>query len=613
MHIITLLPALLLLSGCQKDDRIDPPGGNEIVTFSGNLASDNLSRTALGDTDLDPIPVYWSAGDAIGVFTQTAGAEANNARATLTKGAGEQTGSFSSQGVKMAGTANVFQLYYPYVRDAAAGGVPTTESPVRVSGTTLNGLLPAVQEQKAPGVFDHLSRYGYAVATSLPVNQGQEVGFSMTHLLSYLELQLWSSDATLENYKIQQIEIDATGSQPLVGEFQSGFDGNCTATSSAGAKLTLNIASPALISSGAANAQKFLAVILPDDHTGSDLKVTVQLLENTATAPRTRTYTRNFEGADFASGTLKKINDDFSSWAMTTSVFSSAAMQTFLGHISALENVAIEYATTNPNNSSTYNGLFAQWGAALYLRQIRYTGLTWEGTSGLTGYDPGKSFLAYITASPAYTSFNPYFRIWNLSVPGLDADMLPPGMPDIGGTSLDVIHMMATTSALLYGATRGTLDDLAGWGGDLVTLETQILLNWDATGGTGDEEYYRTLTKTKVGRASTYFSLDDLISDIDAINLVDMMLTGMTMTEAMTYYYSHADGYLKRFTRYVDSFGTAEDFYNKVYVYTWGRDKLVATLYGNYNIPDTSVITAAQAAGIAKGYIDFIMEMAARE
>lgn len=611
MHIITLLPALLLLSGCQKEDRIDPPAGNETVTFSGSLASE-LSRTTLGDTDLDPIPVYWSAGDAIGVFTQTAGAEANNARATLTKGAGEQSGSFTSQGVKMAGTANVFQLYYPYVREAGSGGVPTAESPVRVSGTTLNGLLPAVQEQKAPGVFDHLSRYGYAVATSLPVNQGQEVGFSMTHLLSYLELQLWSSDAGLNAYAIEQIDVQTTGSQPLSGEFQADFEGNLTSGSSVGSKVTLTIRHPEALATGGSQHQRFLFTILPSDLSGEMLTVVVKIRHRTSGV--VCSYSKIFDGADFGSATLKKASGDLSTWTYSETL---AERLTMLDHLEALEDLAIRWAAANPPTASKWktNPHYVQWLAAGYLRNLGgYSGTIWGIAAGTVPAE----FITYVNSfngSPdKYGQMRAYFYTSaGANVPGLDAARYGGWT---GKTTIDFRHMGATINALIYNFSK-TMTELCGWGGDLVTLVKDIKATKDPYTGTGTEDQYAELCKQYVAKAG-FFDMDDLLGDIDAVLIVKLMQDqNLTLSGAMRLYYNSPELYQKRFTNYIAAFGTAADaFYNRTVFFSRpGNDLYVRMLYssGNSPVSDLTTIPDAMGYGIGRGYVEFIQEMAAHE
>lgn len=612
-YIVALL-SFAALYGCQKDSEPGGFAGDDKVVFAGASTAGG-TRTSLGDTDLATIPVYWSPSDAIGVYAATAGAVADNARATITEGAGTQNGKFISLGVTMADAGNVFYLYYPHTKGANIAGEPDAANPVRFNADgepSLTILLPSEQTQKQAGAYDQFGRYGFSVAKSAPADKGSEINFSMKHMLSYLELSLWNTDAGLEAYELGQIEIAVSDDKSLTGVFKTDFDGNYqeVAGGTASSKLTLSITNPANMAAGQAEAQKFLATILPTDLTGTKLTVSVTLTDNTSASPETITISKSFDGADFSGGILKKLNEDISTWERMMGM--PASLEAFLDKIKDLEYWTTKWHTEdNPKpvteavEKSSYSGKYPQWLITSHMRQYGgYTSITWM----LTGGSINDKFTTYLQTSDL-TTFNNVKSV--VSVPGLEDG----AYSEFNFTTRtnDVRHMMATMSAVMYGS-GGTLDDLAGWGGDLVTLVVHMLKYRDTSAGTGDEDFYAALTKQYVARPGTTYDMDDLIGDVDAINIPAIIKEqDCDMYTAMTYYYSSSHGSRKRFTRFYDYFGADETaFYNKTLEYTTGTQGLIKTLYTNngFTVAD---LTEAQSKGIARGYCEFILSLIAAE
>lgn len=610
-YIVALL-SFAALYGCQKDSEPGGFAGDDKVVFSG-ASTASCTRTSLGDTDLATIPVYWSPSDAIGVYAATAGAVADNARATITEGAGTQNGKFISLGVTMADAGNVFYLYYPHAKGANIAGEPDAANPVRFNADgepSLTILLPSEQTQKQAGAYDQFGRYGFSVAKSAPADKGSEINFSMKHMLSYLELSLCNTDAGLEAYELGQIEISVSDGKSLTGVFNTDFDGNYqeVAGGTVSSKLTLSIANPANMVAGQAEAQKFLATILPTDLSGAKLTVKVTLTDNTSASPKTIALSKSFNGADFSGGILKKLNEDISTWERMVGM--PAGLATFVDKIKDLEYWTTQwYIDNNPVTAAveekSYSGKYPQWLITSHMRQYGgYTGIKWSATGG----GIKDNFTSYLQTNDLVT-FN-YIR-GVVAIPGLEDGAY--SSFNFTTRTNDVRHMMATMSAVMYGS-GGTLDDLAGWGGDLVTLVVNMLKSKDTSAGTGDEDFYAALTKQYVARPGTTYDMDDLIGDVDAINIPAIMKEqDCDMYTAMTYYYSSMNGSRKRFTRFLDYFGTEEGaFYNKTLEYTTGTLPLIKTLYSSsgFTVAD---LTEAQSKGIARGYCEFITSLAAAE
>lgn len=120
-----------------------------------------------------------------------------------------------------------------------------------------------------------------------------------------------------------------------------------------------------------------------------------------------------------------------------------------LGEIQLL---ALQYTNGNIKN--------ANYLTTNYYRRLRYEGTAWTLTSGPFNED----FEAFVHSSVGENSF-----VWGTD-PVTKSDLI------------DVPHMMATISALLYTylpLVGPTQQDLAGWGGDLFTVSIDVYANRD--------------------------------------------------------------------------------------------------------------------------------------
>lgn len=111
---------ILMMTSCTQDELISSDKGKEPATAGSCLTLVGLSspqtRVSIGDKTGDVYPVLWSEGDALGVFSRTAGTDINNVQSLLSdESIGQNSGVFTSDDVKMAEEgATELLIYYPY-------------------------------------------------------------------------------------------------------------------------------------------------------------------------------------------------------------------------------------------------------------------------------------------------------------------------------------------------------------------------------------------------------------------------------------------------------------------------------------------------------------------
>ena len=78
---------ILMMTSCTQDELISSDNGKEPATAGSCLTLVGLSspqtRVSIGDKTGDVYPVIWSEGDALGVFSRTAGTDINNVQSLL--------------------------------------------------------------------------------------------------------------------------------------------------------------------------------------------------------------------------------------------------------------------------------------------------------------------------------------------------------------------------------------------------------------------------------------------------------------------------------------------------------------------------------------------------
>ena len=91
---------ILMMTSCTQDELISSDNGKEPATAGSCLTLVGLSspqtRVSIGDKTGDVYPVLWSEGDALGVFSRTAGTDINNVQSLLSdESIGQNSGVFT--------------------------------------------------------------------------------------------------------------------------------------------------------------------------------------------------------------------------------------------------------------------------------------------------------------------------------------------------------------------------------------------------------------------------------------------------------------------------------------------------------------------------------------
>ncbi len=129
----------------------------------------------------------------------------------------------------------------------------------------------------------------------------------------------------------------------------------------------------------------------------------------------------------------------------------------------------------------------------------------------------------------------------------------------------DFIHLAATLNSLIYktgilgtlsNAPEEIIDIYAGWGGDAVTFSKNVKSYYDDT---EISDYKSEAEKNICTKNSSYFTIEDYISDIDAINLFAYIKDGHTLPKAFNFYYSLGE-FKKRTVYFINNIGGLSKF-----------------------------------------------------
>ena len=140
---------------------------------------------------------------------------------------------------------------------------------------------------------------------------------------------------------------------------------------------------------------------------------------------------------------------------------------------------------------------------------------------------------------------------------------------DPSNNEIDMHHMFATLSGQYNTSFIGknviSIDkELSGWAGDLQTFIYDVKVNSYIDDKT-PQEVASDLITTK----DSYFSLSDMLADIDAENIYSMYLPKMKLSEMLEDYYNNGY-YKKRYTIFVERHGGLENLKKQVDKYTYG-------------------------------------------
>lgn len=157
------------------------------------------------------------------------------------------------------------------------------------------------------------------------------------------------------------------------------------------------------------------------------------------------------------------------------------------------------------------------------------------------------------------------------------------------GLTLDIEHLMATMSAEYFKEVpiiEVSVNDFAGWAGDLITVYKDVYEHKDAYDGSVYE-----CAKDYIGTKAGYFEFDDFAADADAVNMVQKLKANRNKTIYNGFLeYFRGNEVNNRFsTFYSHRFNSDEDqIYSQAVHYLNTNDIVIATmreqLLGYYNI-----------------------------
>ncbi|MCM3352813.1 MULTISPECIES: glycoside hydrolase domain-containing protein [Bacillus] len=205
----------------------------------------------------------------------------------------------------------------------------------------------------------------------------------------------------------------------------------------------------------------------------------------------------------------------------------SSENKKFFDQIDVLYETAEKYAQMQSDlNNGVEKTQLANELVAQYLRKDNYKGWKWVPTAG---------------------QIDPIYREWADKALGEDLvnGIVDPKSKTVIGTQ----HLMATYNAIIYsGGYSQTLRDFAGWTGDLLTTIQDMKLHAQEFNSPYD-------AATKIIGNMYQFSLDDLFSDVDAINLANKTSVGANaqpLNIVIRDYYNNNE-FMNRFTQFVNN------------------------------------------------------------
>lgn len=271
------------------------------------------------------------------------------------------------------------------------------------------------------------------------------------------------------------------------------------------------------------------------------------------------------------------------------------AEQTFAQNMQKLDAAAQQYTGKISGSFTGANG--KQWLAFMYIRQFNseYTSSKWE----IAGGKVDKKFVAYVQQqAPA---LHGYFS----------------STTDVNG--MDVRHMAAAVSASMHKNTGSYIlgmrgrqwNDLSGWAGD---LQTFLLYTRNTVGTSASQSAYYNATVSNMGKAGTTYDMGDLNADADAANLAEAVASGKTISQAVEDYYIN-DGVNERYTNFIGNRNRAQ-LVSMAKEYTAVKYKtpiFIKRVWDIYKNAGVKKIDSRMTNGIAEGYADFLMSLAAGE
>jgi hypothetical protein len=155
---------------------------------------------------------------------------------------------------------------------------------------------------------------------------------------------------------------------------------------------------------------------------------------------------------------------------------------------------------------------------------------------------------------------------------------------------VDFIHMMATLSGQYYHASDD-LANLSGWAGDLQSLIYDVKKN-----GYGTGKNLNDLAFSLIGTSGTYFSMGDMIADVDARNISQIYSSDVSLSAMLSDYYSTNSS--NRYSDFVNGYGGIENLEKLINSYTSGNGPI------KHSILNDNAKSAAKIKDIDLKYVN---------
>ena len=225
------------------------------------------------------------------------------------------------------------------------------------------------------------------------------------------------------------------------------------------------------------------------------------------------------------------------------------------------------------------------------IRSIKYNGLKWELTSG-DSFDPIRDYI---------NQKNPeIMKEFKEYKDGKET------FKDSDGNDVELLHMIATLSAYYNNDILSFLiidRELSGWAGDLQTVSNEI------KGQKNPKDFAKDLFENGT---SGYFSLQDMLADIDADNINSQYKKSEYLSEILEDYYIKDQLNKKRYSIFVKNYGGIDELERKTNEYTFEKETSIKNpggkvLYGiQYWLLED--ITKEESEALTYGFITFIEE-----
>lgn len=299
-------------------------------------------------------------------------------------------------------------------------------------------------------------------------------------------------------------------------------------------------------------------------------------------------------------GILAYVGDDSTQSSLAKGMGVKVVEQEDNIHFSKLreiENFAKSYEASRAQY--TTNVLITQ-----YIRNNRYSGLAWDGMGG----EVDTNFVAYVNENKTQTLF------------GTNDTFKDP----VTGCDIDFVHQIATMNVYFYDE-PDIFDAYAGWAGDLCTVLKQVYeYNVDNESCTKDEmvAYAKSLIGSTEGNST--MDMSDLIADVDAANISDLMTEDSSLSDTMfSYYYGEGDNTChNRFALfkahlekiYESDYIRKRDNQEKIYAvaidFLGGRgcNLVFSQAYANYIIGTSGNITENMKNATAEAFLQYMNE-----